>query len=66
MNFGKGYTWPAPLRESASVRVLDITEWFGETSGGVRTYLNEKAAYVADRPDYAQVSSCPGTTNTCA
>jgi alpha-1,6-mannosyltransferase len=60
MNFSKGFTWPAPLRESASVRVLDITEWFGETSGGVRTYLNEKAAYVADRPDYAQVLVVPG------
>jgi alpha-1,6-mannosyltransferase len=60
MNFGRGFTWPAPLREAAAVRVLDITEWFGETSGGVRTYLNEKSAYVADRPDYAQVLVVPG------
>ena len=60
MNFGRGFTWPSPLRETASVRVLDITEWFGETSGGVRTYLNEKAAYVAQRSDYAQVLVVPG------
>ena len=60
MNFGRGFTWPAPFREAAAVRVLDITEWFGETSGGVRTYLNEKAAYVAGRPDFAQVLVVPG------
>jgi alpha-1,6-mannosyltransferase len=60
MNFGRGFTWPSPVRETAAVRVLDITEWFGETSGGVRTYLNEKTAYVADRPDFAQVLVVPG------
>jgi alpha-1,6-mannosyltransferase len=60
MNFGRGFSWPAPLREAATVRVLDITEWFGETSGGVRTYLNEKSTYVAGRPEYAQVLVVPG------
>jgi alpha-1,6-mannosyltransferase len=60
MNFGRGFTWPSPIRETAAVRVLDITEWFGETSGGVRTYLNEKATYVAGRPDFAQVLVVPG------
>src|SRR5436190_2178183 len=37
---------PAPLRTGASLTVLDITEYFSETSGGIRTYLLAKAAWV--------------------
>src|SRR5262245_59330466 len=29
--------------------VLDITKWYGETSGGVRTYRDAKQRYVRDR-----------------
>jgi alpha-1,6-mannosyltransferase len=40
--------------------VLDITEFFGETTGGVRTYLLEKARYVQRRPHLRQVIVVPG------
>ncbi len=51
---------PAPLRPAASLSVLDITEFFGETSGGIRTYLLEKAAYVEAHPALKQVLLVPG------
>ena len=40
--------------------MLDITEFFGETTGGVRTYLLEKARYVQRRPELRQVLVVPG------
>ncbi len=40
--------------------VLDITEWFGETSGGVRTYLQQKGEYVQRHPGLRQVLVVPG------
>lgn len=40
--------------------VLDITKWYGERSGGVRTYLDEKQRYVAGRPDLRHVLVIPG------
>jgi len=40
--------------------VLDITKFFGETSGGIRTYLLAKAAYVQQRPFLRQVLLVPG------
>lgn len=48
------------LRPNATLGVLDITKWFGETSGGVRTYLLEKSRYVESRPDLKQVLVIPG------
>jgi alpha-1,6-mannosyltransferase len=51
---------PHQLRPNATVGVLDITKWFGETSGGVRTYLLEKGRYVEARPDLRQVLVIPG------
>ena len=44
---------PPRLRPAASVGVLDITEFFGDTTGGVRTYLLEKAQYVQRHADPA-------------
>ncbi|MFY7949250.1 MAG: hypothetical protein ACOVRP_08550, partial [Gemmatimonas sp.] len=38
---------PENPRPDAELTVLDATEWFGETSGGIRTYLLEKGRYVA-------------------
>ena len=32
---------------TAELSVLDISEYYGPTSGGVRTYLHEKGCYVA-------------------
>ncbi|MBL0172919.1 MAG: glycosyltransferase [Gemmatimonadaceae bacterium] len=51
---------PPRLRPSSSLGVLDITEWFGDTSGGIRTYLLQKAQYVAARPGLRQVLAVPG------
>jgi alpha-1,6-mannosyltransferase len=48
------------LRPDAAVGVLDSSEWFGPTSGGVRTYLLQKAAYVERRPWLRQVIVVPG------
>ncbi len=53
-------TFPPPLRPAANLSVLDITEFFGETSGGVRTYLLEKERYVEDHNDLRQVLVVPG------
>ncbi len=51
---------PARLRPTAGLGVLDITEFFGETTGGVRTYLLEKARYVQRRPALRQTIVVPG------
>lgn len=51
---------PPALRPRAALSVLDITKWFGETSGGVKTYLLQKARYVEDRPSLRQVLVIPG------
>jgi alpha-1,6-mannosyltransferase len=51
---------PARLRPTAELGVLDITEFFGETTGGVRTYLLEKARYVQRRAGLRQTIVVPG------
>ncbi len=51
---------PPNDRPAAALTVLDITKWFGETSGGVRTYLTEKARYVLARPALRHVLVVPG------
>lgn len=51
---------PPRLRPEAALGVLDVTEWFGETSGGIRTYLLEKARYVSMRPELRHVIAVPG------
>lgn len=53
-------SFPPRLRPAARVGVLDITEFYGDTTGGVRTYLREKAAYVEAHPAYRQVLALPG------
>ena len=51
---------PEKRRDQAELGVLDITKWFGETSGGVRTYLLQKARYVEARPSLRHVLVIPG------
>jgi alpha-1,6-mannosyltransferase len=51
---------PTRLRPTAELGVLDITEFFGETTGGVRTYLLEKARYVQRRSALRQTIVVPG------
>ncbi|MBY0490757.1 MAG: glycosyltransferase [Gemmatimonadaceae bacterium] len=51
---------PPRIRGEAALGVLDVTEWYGETSGGIRTYLDEKAAYVSARDELRHVVVVPG------
>jgi alpha-1,6-mannosyltransferase len=44
--------------------VLDISEFFGDTTGGVRTYLLQKARYVEVRPGLRQVLVVPGARDS--
>jgi alpha-1,6-mannosyltransferase len=52
--------FPPPLRSSARRTILDITKYFGDTTGGIRTYLLAKAAYVQARAGLRQVLVIPG------
>jgi alpha-1,6-mannosyltransferase len=54
---------PPRLRPEA-LGVLDISEFFGETTGGVRTYLLQKARYVEPRPELRQVLVVPGARDS--
>jgi alpha-1,6-mannosyltransferase len=54
---------PDRLRPGA-LGVLDISEFFGETTGGVRTYLLEKARYVEQRSNLRQVLVVPGARDS--
>lgn len=51
---------PPRLRPDADLGVLDITEFYGDTTGGIRTYLREKAAYVESHARYRQALCLPG------
>lgn len=53
-------TLPPPLRPRASLGLLDISEYFSDTSGGVRTYLMQKARYVERHEPLRQVLLVPG------
>jgi alpha-1,6-mannosyltransferase len=55
---------PEKRRGEAELGVLDITKWFGETSGGVRTYLLQKARYVEARPSLRHVLVIPGARDS--
>ena len=47
-------------RAPGSLTVADVTEFYGSTSGGIRTYLVEKGGYFAARPGFRQVLLVPG------
>jgi alpha-1,6-mannosyltransferase len=51
---------PPAARRRRPLCVLDITEFFGETSGGVKTYLTHKARHVGARRELRQVVVVPG------
>lgn len=59
VHLGEG-ALPPRLRPHASLGVLDITEWYGDTSGGIKTYLREKAHYVEQRPWLRHILVVPG------
>lgn len=52
-------TLPRP-QPRARRTVLDVSEFFGETSGGIRTYLTEKARFVERSLDMRQALVVPG------
>lgn len=52
--------FPPPVGRGAELSVLDITKYFGDATGGIRTYLLAKAAYVHARPAFRQVLVIPG------
>lgn len=58
--------WTVPDRrpDDRAMAVLDVTEWYGETSGGIRTYLDAKASYVSTRADLRHVMVVPGERNS--
>jgi alpha-1,6-mannosyltransferase len=53
-----------PMLRPGALGVLDISEFFGETTGGVRTYLLQKARYVQTRPELRQVLVVPGARDS--
>lgn len=55
-----GVPLPGRVRPHAALGVLDITEWYGDTSGGIRTYLHEKMRHVDADPALRQVLVVPG------
>jgi len=48
------------FRLSSSLGVLDITEYFSDISGGIRTYLLAKSRFVERHTGYRQVLVVPG------
>ncbi|MGH7533003.1 MAG: hypothetical protein ACREL4_06910, partial [Gemmatimonadales bacterium] len=50
---------PPAQRPGAALAILDVTKYFGPTTGGIRTYLLEKARYVSERPALRQVMVLP-------
>ncbi len=49
-----------PSRRLLGLIVLDITKYFGPATGGIRTYLLEKARYAARRPGLRHLVVVPG------
>jgi alpha-1,6-mannosyltransferase len=50
---------PLARPPGAPLAVLDITKYFGATSGGIKTYLVEKARYVGTHPNLRQILVLP-------
>src|SRR5688572_10381685 len=49
-----------PSVDRAALSVLDVTEYYAEQSGGIRTYLQAKARYVESHAGLRQVLVVPG------
>ncbi len=54
---------PPLSRPDARLAVLDTTEWFAPTSGGIRTYLLQKELYIAARPWLRHALVVPWSTD---
>ncbi len=55
--------FPPRLGRDGTLTVLDITKYFGDATGGIRTYLLAKAHYVQAHPELRQVLVVPGATD---
>jgi alpha-1,6-mannosyltransferase len=58
--------FPPPLAADGALTVLDITKYFGDATGGIRTYLLAKAEYVQSHPGLRQVLVIPGAEDALA
>ncbi len=58
--------FPPPLGHREALTVLDITKFFGDATGGIRTYLLAKAAYVQAHPGLRQILVVPGAQDALA
>lgn len=56
-------TFPPPLGATGALTVLDITKYFGDATGGIRTYLLAKARYVQTHAALRQVLVVPGAAD---
>lgn len=64
--FDRSRSLPDPLRPDARLSVLDATKYFGDKTGGIRTYLLEKARYVAAHPELRHTMVVPGSRDSVA
>jgi alpha-1,6-mannosyltransferase len=52
---------PAPARRARRRVVVDVALWYGPQSGGIRTYLDAKAAYAAQSEEFEHHLVVPGS-----
>jgi alpha-1,6-mannosyltransferase len=52
---------PAPSRRTARCVVVDVALWYGTQSGGIRTYLNAKAAHAEQSGEFEHHLVVPGS-----
>jgi alpha-1,6-mannosyltransferase len=57
---------PPVLRPEATLAVLDISEYYSDGSGGVRTYLDAKGRFVAGSTDLRRTLVVPGSRDSIA
>lgn len=55
---------PRPSTHARPLRVADVTMFYGERSGGIRTYLEAKAAYATRTGRFDHHLVIPGKTST--
>jgi alpha-1,6-mannosyltransferase len=59
-------SFPPPLRAGGALTILDITKYFGDATGGIRTYLLAKAEYVQADKLLRQIMVIPGAEDALA
>jgi alpha-1,6-mannosyltransferase len=57
-------SFPPPLRSPGAFTVLDITKFFGDATGGIRTYLLAKAQHVQRDAALRQILVIPGAEDS--